>query len=513
MPATSRWVYFDPNTDTSLIADSYNTISGTGTLGYVEGSNTVSGLVTITPGVSDQLQVSINGGSYQNITLTSGTNLDARTVARDIEYKIKQLSGNEYDHVTTEYINNKFRITSSKLGSGSTVAVQNGINNCLHLLGMASSISGPVTVVSVPGTSGTNNAAYTGQVTTGGVYGGQFSDIYTVMIGTQHPVGSGSLISGSYAGSITTAGDWNESTSDTYTIHIDTTNGAVMNAGSNNVPTFTVTSTNGDNIASPTELLYSDYFYNIGSKGVRAKFSDYPMSSGTKFSIACSTIQYAAGSTIASGVGSAQYVWSSLLDGKSTSATTTQVVGTAVGNRGVTIAFSNSGLLTARDTFRIICSGPQPTTIGTTILNFGSVTVSTYSPTKVVWFELVSGATVMSSCKFGLNSHGSSQHHNAGNTDTKFAFGTAGAGQPAVSGTQWKKNILGNIDLASDIPPSYLYATEDNLSVVNTADDSEVVGIAPGQMVSDFIYLAIKLGALESGPNSTIIYRMFFDFS
>ncbi len=514
MPATSRWVLFDPNADTILTAVTNETISGTGTCGYVEGSSVVSGVVSIVGGVADQMQVSINGGSLQQITLTSGSSLDARMVAREIEFKLKQLAGSEFDACSVEYVNNKIRINSSSLGTTSTVSVDNGVNDCLHLLGMASSQGGPVTVNTVNGSASSNNAAYTGQVSVSGVYKGQFSDIYTVMIGTTHPVGD-LVASGSntYAGSGTSAGTWNQSSAETYTITISTAAGSVMNNGAGNVPTFTVTSTQGDNIATPCELLYSDYWYNIGTKGVRVKFTDAPFGNGDIFTVVCTPIAEASSSQTASAVGVAEYVWSSLKEGKSSSSTTTQVTGTAVGTKGVTIAFSDSGLLTRRDSFRVICSGPQPTTLGVTTLNFGAVTVSTFSPTKVVWFELVFGATVLSNTKFGLNSHGTAQHHNAGNADTKFAFGTGGNGHPGSDGTEWKKGIVGSTDLASDVPPAYLYATEDNMPVVATADASIGMGIAQGQLVSDFIYLAIKLGALETGSNPSIVYRMFYDYA
>lgn len=512
MVATSRWVLFDANADTAVTTQTNQSISGTGTVGYVEASTATSGTVTITAGVSDQMQVSINGGSFQQITLTSGTNLDARMLAREIEFKLKQLSGSEFDYVTCDYDNNRFRIRSSSLGTTSSVAVDNGTNDCLHLLGMAVSQGGSLSVNTQNGAASANNGAYTGQVSVSGVYAGQFSDIYTVIIANTHPVGT-ATVTGTYTGVATAAGDWNQGTDETYTITISTANGSVMNNGTGNVPTFTVTSTQGDNVASPTELLFSDKFYNIGTKGLRVKFSDAPFANSDTITVICTAVTTVDGSNTAAAVGTAKYVWSSLREGKSAASTTTQVTGTAVGTKGVTIAFSNSGSLTRRDSFRIICSGPQPTTLGVTVLNFGSVTVSTYSPTKVVWFELLSGATVLDNTKFGLNSHGTAQHHNQGNSDTKFAVGFAGEGSPGANGSQWKKAISGATDLASDVPPTYLYATEDNMPVVNTADASIPVDIAPGTMTTDFIYLSIKLGALETGANSTIIYRMYFDYS
>lgn len=513
MPATSRWVRFDKDASTYFTAATNQTVSGTGTIGYVEASTATSGTVSIVAGVSDQLKVAIDGGSFQQITLTSGTSLDARMVAREITFKLKQIPG--FNAVMCEYLNNKFRIYSQTMGTASQAAVLNGTNDCLHLLGMASSQGGPLTVTTSNGSATSNNGSYTGQLTVSGTYKGQFDDIYTVMIGTSHPIGD-PVASGTntYSGTASSTGDWNQATAEVYTITISTANGAVMNQGTGNVPTFTVTSDQGDNVASPTQLLYSDRYYAIGTKGLRVKFGDAPFGNNDKFTVTCTPIANSAPAQTSSAVGTARYVWSSLREGKSSAATTTVVgTATAVGTKGITIQFSNSGQLTRRDTFRVICSGPQPTTLGVTVLNFGSVTVSTYSPTQVVWFELISGATLLSSPRFGLQSHGTAQHHNQGNNDTKFAYGISGRATPGSDGTEWKAGVAGNTDLASDTPPAYLGATEDNLPVVSTAQDSKPVGVAPGTMVTDFIYLAIKLGATETGANATIVYRMFYDFS
>lgn len=514
MAATSRWVLFDSEAETVSSIETNQTVSGTGTAGYVEGSTEVPGIVTITQGSADQLQVSVNGGPYEQITLPPGEDLDARTVARNITFKLKQLIGSEWDTISCDFINNRFRITSGLLGTGSSVAVDNGTNDCLHLLGMAASQGGVLTVTSANGQATQNNASYTGQSALGGEYKGQVDDVYTVMIGTEHPVddvvpGSGNI----YTGVATSAGDWNESSNESYTVTVDTTNGATLNNGSGNCPTITWTSSQGDNSVVPVEILYSDYWYNIGVKGLRIKFNDLPFGDDDYFTIQCTAIQEAAASQTSAPVGTAQFVVSSLKRGKVPGVFTTSTVGEAVGGQGITLAFSASGNLTRRDEFRVISSGPQPTTLGTTNLDYGSVTVSTYSPTRVVWFELVSGAVVLSSTRFGLHSNGTFQHHYAGNEGTKFGLGISGLASPGSDGTEWKKGVLGSIDLTSSTPPAYLAATEDNLEVVVSAEDSEGVGVVPGDMVSDFLYLAIKLDANEIGVNSAIVYRMYFDYS
>jgi hypothetical protein len=206
-------------------------------------------------------------------------------------------------------------------------------------------------------------------------------------------------------------------------------------------------------------------------------------------------------------------------------AVTTQTTGTQLGTKGATVAFSNSGTLSLRERFHVIGRGPQPIDSDTTQLNFGNVTVSTASPVKVVWFELISGAVSMSTVKFSLQSDGSFQHHDQGDNDTQFHFGTVGAGNTAPGGgpqsnsqTEFPVDSDGfgtvtAADIDSDSAPSFLFATVGDLPVVNSADNAEELGNYQGAVVSDFVYLAIKLGANETGANSTINYRMFFDFS
>jgi hypothetical protein len=506
MVATSRFVQFDIDAATSVV-------SGLGTRGYVESSSAgdTSDTITITQGVDDQLDLNIDSQGFFTITLPSGTNLDSRMLAREIGWLA---NSGVHNDVTAEFVNGKFRIYSEVVGPSSSVVTQSGPRTCRHLLGMA---TGGNTFAGVGASNG-----YTGAMTVSGTYRGQFDDYYTVIVGNRHTTGEATT-SGTYAGSVTTGGTWNESSgSETYTVTISAPTGKqVMNAGTGNVPTFTVNSTGGDVNLSPQELLYSDYWYEIGSKGLRLKFEDAPFATGDTIEVTCSAIEYvdAAGTVTTTGVGVAQYVWSSHREGKSPSATTSQVApATAVGTKGIGVQFANTDTLTKQDEFRIICTGPQPSVrgYGATLLNFGSVTVSTYSPTKAIWFELMSGATILSSPAFGLQSHGSASHHGSGNgnEDTYFGFGTAGERNPGSSQAQWTAGITGN-DLSSDTPPPSgdLYATQRDLQEVTTADASEDIGVAYGEMITDFIWLAIKLGAAETGANPSIVWRQFYDFS
>ena len=129
-------------------------------------------------------------------------------------------------------------------------------------------------------------------------------------------------------------------------------------------------------------------------------------------------------------------------------------------------------------------------------------------------FEVESGAVEISSVKFSLQSHGTFEHHNAGNSDTKFRYGTVGAANNAGSGTtdgiEWYPGIVA-ADISSDTPPAYLYNTTENLPVVDDADNAESVGSTG--LTSDPVWVNIKLGSAETGANSTVNNRVYFDYS
>jgi len=543
MVAVSRFVEFSAVGQTFATGVSTEAVAK-GTRGFSRGTGLSTGddSFTITLNSNDQLAVNINGVGPATITLASGTDLDPRFVARDIAFKLHSANSDDaFKFSQCEWRNgygptsnpgpndqNSFIIWSGKLGNNGGA---NDVNVTSPGSRDARTTLGFDTVDERAGVNfATDFAAssYTGSATVSGSYGGQFDDFYTIQISDGELVGDATPNGGNtYIGTATTDGTYRGAADDTYTVTIDTTNGSTMGAGSGNVPTFVVTDTPGtDDNANPIELLYADHFYDVGNLGVRIKFSDAVFGNGDFFTI---NAFVASGTGYPKAVGSAKYIFSSSLGDSSKAigigATTTQTTGTQLGTKGVTVAFSNSGTLSLKERFNVICRGPQPITSDVTQLNFGNVTVSTNSPVKVVWFELISGAASMSTVKFSLQADGSFQHHDQGDNDTEFHFGTSGAGNDAPGGgpttnSQVEFSVdtdgFGNIDatdIDSDTAPSNLYATKADLAVVNSADDAEVIGNFQGAVVSDFIYLAIKLGANETGANSTINYRMFFDFS
>jgi hypothetical protein len=411
---------------------------------------------------------------------------------------------------------------SGSLGSSSSIAVVSGTNTAHTELGWG-------TKTEVGGSN--NNPAtgsanqYDGGVTVSGTYNGFFDEVYTIVISNgwaiNTPVKGGS---NSYTGTVTTGGVFNYTSDITYTINISTTNGTTMGGGTGNVPEMSWTSTgNVDNSGSAVELLYPNYWYKVGTKGLMVKFTDAVFShcpAGTPaWTIECNYPQYTHGTNTQGAAGDARYVWGSTRgdDSGNNPIVTSDSAWTQLGSRGVYIKFNGSNMFKAGDQFKVVCTAPQPKSYDITNLNYGNVTVSTEAPVKSVMFEITSGAIEMSTVKFGLQSHGTFEHHEENNSDTYFRFATLGPGQTAGSagqdGLEWRADVAA-ADMNDDTPPAYLYATRGNLSVVSDADTSEAIG-ASGYMgmTSDPIWLNIKLGSSEVGANSTINYRIFFDYS
>jgi len=401
------------------------------------------------------------------------------------------------------------------LGAGSQIVVGSGTNSAHTELGWSTkSESG--------GTANHSQGAYVGDgtITVSGTYYGFLDEVYRIIISNDNDEtrGIGAAAKGgsnTYAGTFTTGGVFNAASDIQYVISIDTTNGTTMGAGTTNVPTMSWdTGGGGDDSTAAVELLYPGHWYNVGTKGLMVKFTDAVFNTiDPAWTIQCRKPDYATGSNASAPIGSAEFIWSSDRGDMSASPIATSSGYVNLGLRGVQIKFAGSSCA-AGDEYLVLCSAPIPYAYDITSLNYGNVTVSTESPVKSVNFEVESGAVQMSTVKFGLQNNGTFSHHEAGNSDTKFRFGTVGPGNNSGAGTytmtEWYPDIVA-ADIDSDVPPNYLYATEDNLPVVATADASEEVGNVG--LVADPVWLNILLGASETGANSTINYRLYFDYS
>jgi len=512
MAAITRWVqYAVSSTGTAALGG--GTKAGRGTRGIVVAESSTDGLFDIGSN-NNRLYLGIDGDdpTLTYITVASGSDLDPRFIARDVTEKIHNLgkATEGWNRSQCVWENNKFKIYSGGLGSASSVVVTSGTNTAHLELGFGlTTTSG--------GLEHSNSAV--GGITVSGTYRGFFDEIYRIIvnrdINIQTPVKGGG---NTYTGVITAGGSYNYGSTVTYTLSISTANGTTMGGTLNTVPTMSWTST-GDGSGGPVALVYPDFWYKVGTKGLMVKFSDAAFGTANPaWTIQCDAVTEASPGNSSAPLGTARYIWGSSRGDDADAYELTSDGGfTPLGSRGLNIRFDVSTNLTAGDEFYVICSAPPPQSYDITSLNYGNVTVSTESPVRAVIFEILSGAVEIDTVKFGLQSHGTFQHHDAGNNDTKMRFGTAGPGNNAgvspTDGYEWWPNVTA-ADISSDTPPSYLKYTREDLAVVADADSSQSIGTsAYAGMCTDPIWLNIKLGASEVGANSTINYRIYFDYS
>ena len=523
MTATSRWVRFP------IAGATYVSSANIGQRGLVVGTGSTSDTFTI--GASNnQIRVNLDGIGAQEITLTSGTDLDPRFVAKDIQRKLQVLSslGNAYKYADAEFSNllsgdgeSHYVIRSGTSGASSSVAITDGTNNARSTLGLNTTTTKAGDVYHTDyNRAATNSNTYAGTATSSGTYGGLLDEEYHVACTNAALMaitpGGGNV----YAGTAYVTGDWNHSLGSTYTVTIDASGGKeVMNAGTGSVPTFTATDAGaaGDNVAVAQELLFSDEWYYLGTYGARIKFTDAQFGNGDTFTITCTP---AAGGNGAVGAATVRF-YSDRGDNSSGNLTTsTDYV--SIGTKGITMKWTSS-TLAVQDEWRIMCRAPHPEAYGVTSMSYGNVTVTTNSPVKVHQFEIISGARILSNVKFSLYSHGTFSHHDAGNADTLFHYGTVGpanrgdgSGPVADAGVEWAANILAT-DISVDKTggstgsPTNLWASKEDLAVVSDADSAETIGNIG--LASDAIFTGIKLGSAETGSNSAICMRAYFDYS
>lgn len=525
MAAVTRWVQYDIS-ETGVAGTGGGTLWGRGTRGYVH-ALTPKGDEFQIGTTTNKLYLKIDStpGTAFGITLASGTELDPRFVAKDITEAIHTANppDNEgWARAQCVWENGKLKIYSGTLSSTSNVTVWSGTNTAHLELGFGSKDEG-VGVDNI-------NSEVDNYITVSGVYEGFFDETYRIIINKEVSVGTPVPQTGNnYSGTITVGGMFNNAADIEYYLEIVATNGETMNAGTGNVPTLEWTSTsNLDDSSEAVELLYSDYWYDVGTKGLMVKFTDAVFNTiDPAWNIACTWTQYAEGSNPTAIRNQAKFIWGSDRGDDSISASTcSEDNWVRLGSRGLWVKWYTTAVypgvnLQGGDSFFVMCSPPQPTwngAAGITNLNYGNVTVSTESPVRSVIFEILQGAVLIDTVKFGLQSHGNFEHHGEGLNDTYFRFGTVGPGATAgvfpEDGLEWRTGVTANdINDPSDIPETYMHASKHNLSAVADADSSETIGVSTyAGMVADPIWLNIKLGQSEVGANSTINYRIYFDY-
>jgi hypothetical protein len=516
MPAVTRWVQYDIAEEGSH-STGPNIEYGLGTRGSSIAVASVGDSFNISTG-NRKLYLKVDGspGSHYGLTLSSGVELDPRFVAKDISERMQDANqGGGWDHAQCFWNNGQLEIYSGTPGSASSVDVASGTDTAHIELGWSTTGAGGGTGGLVTGNGNDGN-----YITTSGTYSGFFDEEYKIVINIENPIQTPTKDgSNTYTGTLTTGGMYNGSPLITYTIQIDTSGGrTTMNAGTGNVPIMKWSSnpTTDQNLTG-IELLYADHWYNLGTRGLMVKFSDAIFNTtATAWDIVCNAADYAQGANPDAAAGTAQFVYGSnrgddLAAAISTSATSWVQLGT----RGVYVKWTTVANLSAGDEYRVICKPPMPSSYDITNLNYGNVTVSTESPVKAVMFEILSGAVEISTVKFGLQAHGNFSHHGEGLGDTYFRFGTLGPGNNGglspLDGLEWQANVT-SADIVSGV--SFFSATDPQLSVVADADNSETLGVSTyAGMVADPIWLNIKLGTSEVGANSTINYRIYFDYA
>lgn len=533
MVAVSRWNEYSVDATTNNTDETHTVLQHN--RAFTIGTGSAVGDAISIPSGNHRIGVNMGAEAF-DIILASGTNLDPRFVALDVQRKVQAkadvaASGteSEWEFATCKFLNGEFYLWSGDANTPATVHVQapSAGSDARTLLGWD-------TETASAGTSKSNTyLGGGGTVSVGGTYKGLYDDEYVVICTNFANVGTPAVIGAehSFTGTITAAGPWSYSEDEVYTITINTANGSIMGGGTGNVPRITnVTSDWSDDDSSTVELLYPDYWYKIGSRGLQVKFSDGVFDGGPDdvltIQISCTDTQEDAGGGASTGtVGTnAKFIVRSKRGDDYLNGTPTTPVflndsqSYEIGTRGLTINFVDNQTIAAGDRFTVIGRAVRPSSgdAGVTQINYGNVTVSTESPVKVVQFELMSGAVLLNDCKFGLYDHGTFQHHYANDSDTLMHFGTVGAGHPSpddgdewttgVSATDINSNKVGG----STGTPESMWHTAANLAVVNSADDSEAVGNEG--LISDPIWLGIKVGASETGA-TTVTYRMFFDFS
>jgi len=518
MSVRTRWVQYSTNAAGEYSVNSAGE-DGVGTRGYRVATASVGDKFQIGT-TNNTLYVQFDGYPVSpgyGVVISSGTDLDPRFVAKELTEGFHNSGqGGGFDFAQCVWEDGAFKIYSGTLGNSSSVTVNSGTNTAHLELGFGTWSAGG-------GLAGNTLTDPDNYITVSGVYNGFFDEVYRIVITRSIAIGTPVKQSGDFGGTITVGGVYNNSNTVTYTITINTTGGYYTNAGTGNVPTMSWVTDDHNDDGGPTELLYADYWYRLGTRGVMVKFSnDY--FNNDSWTIDCTGVEFAEGTNESSPKGQAKYIWGSTRGDDASSPATTQISPNwgQLGSRGLSIQFDTSdpwpgANLTAGDEFYVVCKPPQPSAYDITNLNYGNVTVSTESPLRVVMFEIMGGddVSLIDTVKFGLQSHGNFEHHGS---DTFFRFGTVGPGNNAGTfpedGYEWYANVTSaDINDPGDTPPTWLYATKYNLEVVADADSSEDIGVSTyAGMVTDPMWLNIKLGQSEVGANSTINYRIYFDY-
>jgi hypothetical protein len=513
-----------------------NNMYGRGTPAVLTGTMPAEIPITITSSNSD-LAIVMGDGLETNsktITLSSGINLDPRVIARDITDKMHREYPVNTPLWTQAYClwwRNNFEIRTGIAGLEASIRLNTCSNNAADTLGL------PVSAEAIHGSN--NNRLYDGGIAAGNkttntwsgtvtVDGTSFAgswDEYTVVaINSDAGLGQGSAsiithASGTYPGVVTLGGVYNYTLGSTYHVSVTVSGSAsYMNGVKDACPVLDWYSdpASGDTTSSGSiQLLYPNYPYPLGNKGLWVKFSNAPFSyPGDAWMIQASGIVAPEGYDYQWGSAMRKIIWSSIRGDVEWAYQDTATYGDSfrVGRKGIYVTADQNYSVAPGDVLRIRVPGPVPYLFDITSINLGNITVTTSSRVFAVRFDLIGGAIELTNVRFSLLDNGGMAYHDGVNTAVR--FGTVGPGQKAVNqdyDVEWWNEVV--VQDLVPTKPDYLYAIDANLTEVTTADDSKVIGIDPFEsLISDYIYCSVMLGADESGQK-TMVYRCYFDYT
>jgi hypothetical protein len=306
MAAITRWVQYNvSSTGTAQLGG--GTEAGRGTRGLAIAESTTPGTFNIGSN-NNRLYIGIDGDdpALNYITVASGSDLDPRFVAKDITEKLHNLSKSTegWNRAQCVWENNKFRIYSGGLGSASSVVITSGTNTVHLELGFG--------LTTTSGGLATANSAV-GGITVSGTYRGFFDEIYRVIINKEINIMTPVIGGGNgYTGQITAGGSFNYGSAVTYTLSISTANGRSMGGSIDTVPTMSWTSTSSVDDGGPVALVYPDFWYKVGTKGLMVKFTDAQFDTiDPAWTIECKAVTQAVNGSSSAPLGTAQYIYGS----------------------------------------------------------------------------------------------------------------------------------------------------------------------------------------------------------
>lgn len=508
---------------------------GRGTPAALQGATPADVPIDITSSNCD-LYITMDDGlssSSKTFTLTSGTNLDPRVLARDITDKMHREYPVNHPIWTQAYCfwwGTNFEIRSGIAGANASTRVDYCANSAAETLGFTHGVAA----------YGSNNdRLYRGEIAAGNKTGNTWSgtisvsgtsfagawDEYTIVAVNSDSGASQGVAeiithaSGTYPGTVTLGGIYNYTDGTTYHVTVSVSGSAsYMNGVLDACPVMDwyADAGGGDTTSSGViQLLYPNYPYPLGNKGLWIKFTNAPFSyPGDAWMIQASGIIAPEGYDYQWGSALRKVIWSSIRGDTEWTQQDTATFGNyfRVGRKGIYISAVQDYTVAPGDTLRVRLPGPVPYRYDITSINLGNITVTTSSRVFCVRFDLPGGAVELTNVRYSLLDDGGMGYHDGVNT--AFRYGTVGPGQPAVNtnyDVEWWNEV--NVSDLVTPKPDYLYAIDENLTEVSTADDSKVIGIDPFEsLVSDYIFCAIQLGADESGQK-TVVYRCYFDYT